>query len=386
LFLPPAARVGWWLPVHLTLAGAASVAICGAMQTFVLAMTATRMPPVWKPHLQFGLVNAGVAAVALGYLTAWRWLFLAGAAAYLGAILLLADLVWTAWRRALNRRHWLPISLYAAAIACLLVGASFGAVVGSQTIGGDAWVGLRRAHLILNVLGWVSLTIAGTLITFLPTVLRVRMPAWRGRTTMALLVAGVAALAAGSASAIPAMVAAGALLYTAGAVGIAWMAVLVARTPRKWPVPIAAKHLVLALSWFVGGSAVFAVQAIRGSAALTGFATVFLVVFVGGWIVQTLLGAWEFLLPMWRAGHPEERRRSWAAVELLGTTELVTLNVGLLILAVRVAAPEPGTAGAVGAALALLGAGLALVKAWGFRQIARGPVVTPRTRAMWWAE
>ena len=138
--------------------------------------------------------------------------------------------------------------------------------------------------------------------------------------------------------------------------------------------------------WFVLGSVALAIQAVRGSDELTAFRDPFLLVFVGGWMAQTLLGAWMFLLPMWRAGHPEERRRSWAAVEILANVQLFALNAGLLILVMRAGTPEPGPAAVVGLVLTLIGVGLAMVKAWGFRILAKGPVVNDRTRRMWWAE
>ena len=40
LLLPQSARLGIWLPLHLTLAGAVATAISGAMQNFMLALTA----------------------------------------------------------------------------------------------------------------------------------------------------------------------------------------------------------------------------------------------------------------------------------------------------------------------------------------------------------
>lgn len=386
LLLPESERLGIWLPLHLILAGAATVAISGAMQTFVLAMTSTKSPPTSKTIVQFVFVNTGVLSITVGYTSGRSGLVAVGGVAFVVAMLTLADIVRVAWKRALNKRHPLPVTMYAAAIACVIVGGTFGALVGAHEVTGTSWVALRGAHLTLNVLGWASLTIAGTLITLLPTVLRVRMPAWRGKATAWLLVGGVSGIALGLAIRVNVLLALGGVAYALGACGIAWMAVRVASTPRKWPVPVSARHLMSALAWFVFGSVDMAVQAIRGPDAFAMFRPVFLTAFVGGWIVQTLLGAWLFLLPMWRAGHPEERRRSWAAVDYLAGLQVVALNLGLVILVFRMATPTPGTAAAVGLGLALGGAGLALVKVWTFRWIARAPVVTPRTRAMWWAD
>ena len=44
LVLPASARLGYWLPIHLALAGAVSVAISGNMMTFAATLTATPGP------------------------------------------------------------------------------------------------------------------------------------------------------------------------------------------------------------------------------------------------------------------------------------------------------------------------------------------------------
>lgn len=382
--LPATARLGIWLPVHLALLGAASIAICGAMQTFVLSMTATRSPSNAEVTWQFLLVNIGVVLIAVGFPASLEWLVAAGGVAFVGGVAILANIVWRAWRKALNRRHVVPILMYQAAIVFMLLGGVLGGLLGARVIPAEAWAGVRDAHLTLNVLGWISLTIVGTLITLLPTVLRVRMPPWRGRLTAVLLVAGIGVLAAGRASAADAVAAIGAVTYALGALGAVWMVVLVLRTPRNWPPPVSAKHLLAAFVWFVVGTVALAVQATRGELAT--FRIEFLIVFGAGWIAQTLLGAWMFLLPMWRAGHPEERRRNWAAVEFGATAQVVAYNLGLLIVAMRWATPHPGTPGTVGLWLWLGAATVMLVKAWAFPLIARGPVVTPRSRRMWWAD
>jgi len=386
LLLPVGARVGVWLPLHLALAGAASVAICGAMQTFVLAMTASKSPPEWKQQLQFASVNAGVLLLAIGYPRGSHLLVALGGGIFIASILILGDIVRVAWFKAMNKRHAVPILFYAGAIVSMLAGGVLGALVGAGAVEGATWVHLRGAHLTLNVLGWISLTIAGTLITLLPTTLRIRMPVWRGRPSAWLLMGGVVVLATGWAFDSHPAKAAGAIVYALGALSMVVMVRRVLATERKWPVPISAKHLLCAFVWFALGSVALAVQALRGSDELTAFRDPFLLVFVGGWMAQTLLGAWMFLLPMWRAGHPEERRRSWAAVEILANFQLFAMNAGLLILVMRAGTPEPGPAAVVGLALTLTGVALAMVKAWGFRLLARGPVVNDRTRSMWWAE
>jgi nitrite reductase (NO-forming) len=173
LLLPEPDRLGTWLPLHLALAGAVSVAISGAMQNFALTLTAAPAPAGWIVLAQFALVNLGAGLVALGRVSSHPGLLSAGGALFVAAAVVLGWLVARARRIGLNRRHPLPVSMYLAAVATVLVGGTLGALVGGGWVDDAATsVALRDAHLTLNVLGWATLTIAGTLVTLLPTVLR----------------------------------------------------------------------------------------------------------------------------------------------------------------------------------------------------------------------
>lgn len=384
LLLAPSTRLGMWLPLHLALAGAVSSAISGAMQTFALALTATPSPPPALVWTQFACVNGGAALVAWGRVDARPGILAGGATLFLVGIALLGWFVARARRRALNRRHPVPIVMYLSAVVVMLTGGTFGALVGAGPIGDVAtYAGLRRAHMTLNVMGWVSLTIAGTLVTFLPTVLRIRMPSWHGAWTMAALIAGVAVMASGFAVGSDGLAGAGGIVYLAGVVGVIWMVGRAAGAPRAWPVPTAAKHLMLAVVWFAVGSLATAVALARGGRGFDDLREGFLAMLVGGWTLQTLLGAWQYLLPMARPGHPNERRKWLAAIEFGGTLQVVALNAGLLLVVLHLAAWLPATAGAVGAGLALGGGAVALLKAWTFPLLARVPVLSDRQRRVW---
>ena len=386
LLLPASARLGWWLPLHLTLAGAISAAISGAMQNFALTLTSTPAPPIAVVVVQFALVNAGVALLAVGYPAELGAMVVLGGASFVGAMVLLGWVVWRAWRIALNKRHPLPLAMYGAAIAAVLAGGTLGAIVGSRTLHDPTvWLGLRQAHLTLNVLGWVSLTIAGTLITLLPTVLRVRMPSWHGTTSAALLAGGSATIAIGLGVRLAPVAAVGGFAYALGALGVAWLAARAMSTPRTWPVAITAKHFVFGVAWFVVGSVALALAVARGLDAFAAFRAPYLVAFVGGWAVQVLLGAWLYLLPMARPGHPDERRRQLTVTELGGRLQLVALNAGLALMALAGAGWVSEAAGAIGLGLALGGGAIALLKAWCFPVLARAPVLTGRIRSVWGA-
>ena len=384
LALPASARAGIWLPLHLAVAGAVATAISGAMQNFAAALTATGAPPVAAVWTQLAAVTIGALLIAIGFPGGHPALVAAGGTAFVLAMALLAWFVVRARRRALNRRHAVPTAMYLGAVACVLAGGAIGAALGSRSVHDpELWLGLRSAHMVLNVLGFVSVTIAATLVTLLPTVLRVQMPRWHGAWTAGSLLGGAVALAAGLGARSTSLASAGAAAFVVGASGIVWLVVRVLLTPRTWPVPLPAKHFAAAIAWFATGCVALVVAVARGS--FVAFREPFLVLFVCGWVLQVLLGAWLYLLPMSRPGHPDERRRELAAVEVGGTVQVVAMNLGIALLAVRAAGWTGGAVGAVGAGLALGGGAIALVKAWTFPALGRIRAFTGRQGAVWGA-
>ncbi|MBI3648080.1 MAG: hypothetical protein HY240_04950 [Actinobacteria bacterium] len=101
--------------------------------------------------------------------------------------------------------------------------------------------------------------------------------------------------------------------------------------------------------------------------------------------MQTLLGAWLYLLPMSRPGHPEERRGALAATELAWPLQLAALNLGLVLMTARAAGWASDRVGLAGTALALFGGGLALAKAWLFGVLGRVEAIADRGRRAWGA-
>jgi nitrite reductase (NO-forming) len=273
------------------------------------------------------------------------------------------------------KRHGELIAGYGGAVVAVLSGATLGALVGSGSVGGVSVAPFTRAHVMLNLLGFVSLTVLTTLVTFLPTLLRVRMPSRRAGPVLALAGLGVALLATGAASDVRWPFAAGAWLFAAGAVLGCSVAISALRRERSFAIPAAAMHVGAGLAWFVAGASALASISLQGPHALDAARAWFLLVFVGGWAVQILLGAWTYLLPMSLPGHPEDRRRWLAVGEIGGRTQVVIANAGLLLLVLAALdAVGPGL-GAVGTAAALGAAAVALVRVWAFRSLARLPVV-----------
>jgi nitrite reductase (NO-forming) len=384
LLLPASERRGLWLPLHLALAGAIATAISGAMQNFMLALTATPSPPSRVTWIQFALVTAGAALVAYGLPNDLDALVAVGGTAFVASMAFLGWMLWRAWSRSLHKRHGVPMGAYGAAVTAVVIGAGLGAVLGAGIVSGTTYVSLRHAHLSLNVLGFASLTVVGTLVTLLPTTLRVRMPSWPGRTVLGLLIGGVALQALAWVVGADALLPVGGVAYAGGAVGLVVFVSRVLRTERRWRPPLAAMHMLAAAAWFVFGSVGLGYALAHGPAGFEDYRTTFLVAFVGGWLVQVLLGAWAYLLPMQRPGHPDERRRMLSVFELAAPVQLVAINVGLVLLAFRGAASVGAAAGDLGVVLTAVGAVMGLMKAWLFPVIGRARVVDgERAREIW---
>jgi nitrite reductase (NO-forming) len=365
------------------LLGAVSVAISGAMQNFVAALTATGPTPPGPMWAQFCLTNAGAALIVVGRSEGIEPAVGVGGTAFLLGIGLLGAIVLRARRRALHLRHRVPLGMYEAAILCVLAGGAIGIALGTGAVGAASYLDLRNVHMVLNVLGWVSLTITGTLVTLLPTVLRVRMPAWSGRPTRWLFVAGVAVIATGLALGSTPVAATGGVVFVCAVAGLLTMVRRAISIARTWPVPTSARHLFIALAWFAAGAVWLAMALFRGVEWFAGAIDEFVLIFAGGWILQVLLGAWLFLLPMSRPGHPDQRRAELAAMKWGGTLQLAALNAGLAMLAIAASIDGASALAAAGATLALVGSGLALVKAWAFPILGRSAALTHRGRRVW---
>jgi nitrite reductase (NO-forming) len=291
-------------------------------------------------------VTSGAVLIAVELPSRNKSLVALGGAAFVCAIAILGWMLWRAWRLSVNRRHTLPLIAYAAAIASALVGVTLGALIGSGAVSGAQYADVRAAHMTLNVLGFASLTVVGTLVTLLPTVLRVRMPRSRPALVLWPLIGGLALMLAGFLLDLRVLLWAGGLVYAAGALGLLTVAVPVLRHERRWRVPAAGLHMFASVAWFIWGSLALAWALARGPEGFAAFRSTFLVAFVGGWLVQ-VLNAGLILLVLWGAG------RARSAVGQLGTV------------------------------LALTGVGIALAKAWLFPVISLGPVETERARNVW---
>jgi nitrite reductase (NO-forming) len=366
--LPADVRRGPWLPLHLALAGGASTAIAGVMPFFAAALAAA--PPV-DPRLRTG----GVVAVATGAATLAVTLALglpvvaAGAGvAYLGGIALVAVATALPPRRGLGPSRGIVTRGYLLALANVAIGASLAtAFLAGWTAVAEGWAWTRATHAWLNLVGFVSLSIATTLLHFFPTVVGARIAGHRSATvTVVGIGLGAPVTAIGFLLALDAAVRVGAVVAATGAAGLAWYAVRIWRTRARWTTD-AGWHrfttggLVAAIAWFIAAIVVLAGRTVLLGAdpGAWSFAVVG-VPLVAGWVGLAILASATHLLPAVGPGHPEAHRRQRRLLGQAAVVRLGLLDVGVAALWIGLAADLPSAA-TVGAGLAAIGLGMTVV-------------------------
>ena len=324
-----------WLMIHLLLLGAVTHAIVVWSRYFADALLHT--PPDAadrrRQSRRLLLLNGGVVAVVAGVLgDAWV-VTLAGATAVASAVVWHGVTLVLMMRRALPARFAVTVRYYVAAAALLPVGVTLGTVL-ARGLSDPAYGQVMLAHAVVNVLGWMGLTVMGTLVTLWPTMLRTRVAegaeaaATRG---LVLLVAAITVAAAGALAGQRLAVTVGLAGYLAGIAVLARPAVVAAR--GKPPMSFATWSVAAAVAWLAGSLVALAV----GVAAAASWAeaservdwlTPFL---AAGFGAQVLLGALSYLVPVALGGGPTPVRAANTALDRGSALRITMVNGGLLL-------------------------------------------------------
>lgn len=358
---------GRWAPLHLALAGGASLAIGALLPHFTVSLAVARPAPARWRALALVLLAAGALIAIVAVSSGAAAVGAVGAALYLAGIAMTAATAFGPARAGLGRRRGVVDLAYALALAevgisvtvALLYLAGVGPIV-------DGWARLKPAHAWLNIIGFVGLVVAATLIHLYPTVVGSRIRPRRSMLVMVVALAGGAAIvAAGYALASDLVARAGAVLAAGGATAAVPVAVGAGRARGRWTTDLdwhrlTIGHLTAAIAWLVVGIGVAAAGVLVGGAAPAGWSVDRLVgPFVIGCVVQVLIGSWSHLLP---AVGPGDLQRHAQQRRVLGRWPLVrlaSLNVGALLISVGILAGA-GALVTAGAVLVLAAVGLAL--------------------------
>ncbi|WP_226900351.1 multicopper oxidase domain-containing protein [Nonomuraea phyllanthi] len=330
-----------WLLIHVFLLGAVSTAILIWSEHFTVALLRARSPSQNGSLARLALLNAATLAVLAG-VTSGSWQPAAAGAALMAAVVLwhAAVLVRLA-RRALPGRFGHVIGWYVAAAAALAAGATLGGLLTSPLGQGAVHERLHAAHAEVNLLGWVGLTVLGTLFTLWPTVLRTRMSDRTRRASrigLWLTAPGLAVTVAGLLAGWRWAAVAGLAAYAVG--GLTALAPLADALRRRRPHTGAAWMLGAAIVWFEVALAVdLVITATRPAGEVAGALSPLLPIVLAGFVAQVLLGSLLHLLPAVLGGGPARFKENAALLERGWAVRLAALNLGVPLLALPV--PQP---------------------------------------------
>ncbi|HEX5595480.1 MAG TPA: multicopper oxidase domain-containing protein [Micromonosporaceae bacterium] len=351
----------YWLLLHLLLLGAATNAILIWSTHFTAAVLRAPVPAHRRAEAaRLALLNLGVGCVLVGgsvgsqlversgagdqaaggiWQTGLAWLGVGGAVAVFAAVLAHLAALAIRLRRALPARFTVTVRYYLAAALALLIGIPVGAVL--LVVDPAIRPRLVLLHAHVNLLGWISLTVLGTLLTFWPTVLRTRMAdgAVRAATrALPLATSGLALLALGLLSGVPAAALPGLVIFAAAVVVIAVPSAAIAR--QRPPASFAAWSIAAGIGWLLVSLAYDAavlLTAADPATALDGFSGVLLPLLVGS-VAQILIGALAYLLPVALGGGPGPVRERAAALDRHRGQRVVMANTALAVFLLPVGA------------------------------------------------
>jgi nitrite reductase (NO-forming) len=212
------------------------------------------------------------------------------------------------------------------------------------------------AHIAVNLLGWIGLTVLGTLVTLWPTMLHSRVADGAERASrwaLPVLLAGIAITELAAVAGSRGAAAAGLLCYLSGVAVTARPFLAEARL--RPPSTFATRSVLAALLWLAWSVAALATILVasstweRAADAADWLAAPFLV----GFAAQVLLGALSYLGPVVLGGGPAAARATNATFDTAGRVRLSALN--LAVLAAAVPALQAGRALCAVAVLAALG-------------------------------
>jgi nitrite reductase (NO-forming) len=373
-----------WMALHLLLAGAGGASIGAVMPFFAAALAAA--PPA-TPRLRIGAIVAltvGAATVAVAVPAGHRVASLVGAGSYLVGAAGLAASVLLPVRRGLAPGRALVVGGYLVATAFVLIGVSLvTAMLLEFAPVTTRWTSLKPAHAWLNLIGFVGLTVAATMIHLLPTVLGARIVVGRlARSAIVGLAVGVEAVAAGFAVGSDPVVRAGAVATVIGAFAVPGYVVATSRQRGRgrWTTDLGWHRfttwtLKASAVWFAVGVGAAAAPAFLHGATPSGWSLAFVgVPFALGSILQALLASATHLLPTGGAiagdGSRMRGRLGWVA-----RPRVVAYQIGVVALWGTVAWGLDAAIGRLGALLLVFSGSVALaLLAAAIFQPARRPV------------
>lgn len=323
-----------WLLIHLVGLGIIthSIMVWSAYFASTLLKVRADENAAAQQNRRLGLLALGSLAVFVGVPSVQWWLVAVGVVAVSAAVIWHAATLIRDLKRALPMRFRVVVRYYIAAAACMPIGAGFGAALAWGL--GDTWHSrLLIAHTMTMLLGWVGLTVVGTLVTFWPTVLRTRMDPRAellAKQSLPVLLTALAVVLTGALLGWRPVAVVGLGLY---AIGLAWWArSLIAPMLQRPPREFASASIAAAIVWFciaglATGWAVLRLDDVSLADAYPKLGGVWAV----GFLVQLVTGAMSYLLPSVLGGGPRVLKAGAAWLDRYAGARLTVINLGLAV-------------------------------------------------------
>jgi hypothetical protein len=289
--------------VHMALVGGVAQMIFGALLTFIPPLLMVPFEETKSRGVQYILLNGGTVGMLMGFGVAdFPMVGMFGAAVGLAFLMLFVETL-TMVQKSIQRTG-LNMWFYGLAALSLFAGISLAELIAFGAFTPESVTTARLAHLHVNLMGFVMLTIVGTMHNMFPTVAGSRL--YSSRLALISFVAlplGVFSLVGGFIVAEPLLQIGAGIVLLVGVCGYGWNILKTwLGAEMKFSLPVL--HLFCATGWLIltvcGGillawngrtdSPEFSI----GTAHLMGYSHMAVV----GFILQTIIGALSHLLPV----------------------------------------------------------------------------------------
>lgn len=360
-----------WLTIHLLLLGAITNAIMTWSDHFVSALLWARSHDRRRQMTVIVSLNVGIIGVLIAVPAHIGWLIIVSATVISAIIIFYLHGIMIAVKQSLNKKFADIIHYYQSAGLLILVGIVLG-VIDAFKSHEDPWQArIALAHLHVNLLGWVGLTIIGTLVTFWPTVLRTQIHPRAvscAITGLVLLIVGIIGAVFAALIDQSILFAISIALYLVGLIIALAPAAFLMRTKQpdrasSWTLLTGALGFVFLLT----GDLIIVLTHHSPEETLTAIENHLLLVFTL-WLLPTLLGALTHLLPVVLGRGPASNKELAAIMNRGWRWRLFLLPLASLLLLL------PSSFHGAGVVLTMLALSIFLVLAfraiWRARQFA----------------
>ena len=330
-----------WILVHLLLLGGITNLIFVWSSHFTATMLRLPADADHKRYLvRVIILNLGTISIIVGKIQELKFLMAFGAVAVVTSAGLHARSIQLQIAKALPSRFKKIPRFYIASSLFLVLGGVLGGVV-SQSPNGDLKYRVLVAHYSANIFGWIGITVAGTLITLIPTMLRTQLPEkaeHRGYKSLPWMVVSLLSIELGTLLNLRATAVIGILGYLA-----AWIFLLSPhfRFFLHKQSPFSFTSAVFSIFWLGISLINLAIDVIKSHTwKLVSVGADSLVYMLGvGFALQIGLGALSYLIPVVLGGGSRNGRQNIIVSNRLKYPRLVLLNVGLALLVTNFSRP-----------------------------------------------